>query len=266
MSIYTVNTMQIEFNSIIADRENWEINELAESNKRLYAILARCYAIFVDHKETDEGRKLINDTAVAMDVSFNDVTSTAAKVIKIIFGDDNRHKASDYAKVLKIASAAEVSKANFETWLSTKGGIYAVRRGNAPSAEQKKAEQDNAYNSGITKLEQLGAAASVPPHVNVSARNGYVLAVCYVDAYGALSVIKTVGDANSDQVKAEIRRIGNEAIKSAKSNTNAPAPSAPVTTDFAAASAKAQSDALAAAIAAGTDLNQSSTTQQQIAA
>lgn len=266
MSTYTVNAMQIEFNSIIADRENWEINELAASNLRLYAILARCYAIFVDHKETDEGRKLINDTAVAMNVSFNDVTSTAAKVIKIIFGDDNRHKASDYAKVLKIASAAEVSKANFENWLSTKGGIYAVRRGNAPSAEQKKAEQDNAYNNGLTKLQQLGTAASVAPHVNISARNGYVLAVCYVDGNGALSVIKTVGDANSDQVKAEIRRIGTEKAKSAKTTANAPAPTAPVTTDFAAEKAKAQAEAIEAAIAAGTDLNQSSTTQQPIAA
>jgi hypothetical protein len=260
------DTLKSVFNSIIADREKWETNELASSNKRLYSILARCYAVFVDHKETDEGRKLINDTAAAMDVSFNEITSTAAKVIKIIFGDDNRHQVSDYAKVLKIAAAKDVSKANFETWLVDKGGIYAVRRGDTATAEQKKAKLDKAYSSGIAKLQQFGSAGSVSPHANVSARNGYVLAVCYVDAHGNLSVIKTVGKANSDQVKAEIRRIGSEAIKSDKSNTNAPAPTVPVTTDFAAASAKAQSDALTAAIAAGTDLNQSSTTQQPIAA
>jgi hypothetical protein len=258
------NSLQSVLTSIIADRENWEANELATSNKRLYSILSRCYAVFVDHKETDEGRKKVNEAAVALGVSFNKATSTAAKVIKIIFGDDNRHRASDYAQVLKIAAAKDVKKADFETWLSNAGGIYAVLRGTEETAEQKKADLTTALDKGMTKLQQLGTIGSVAPHANIQGRNGYVLVLGYVDGNGALSVIKTVGTPDSDQVKAEIRRLANAKDMSAKTTANASVPTNPVT-NIAAASDKAQADAIAAAIAAGTT-SDASTTQQPIAA
>jgi hypothetical protein len=260
----TNNTLQSVLATIIAEREHWELNELSASNKRLYSILARCYAVFVDNNKTDDGRKAINDAAAALNVSFNEVTSTAAKVIKIIFGDGNRHQVSDYAKVLKIADAQDVGKADFEAWLSNSGGVYAVRRGNSLTPEQKQTAQTNAYSSGLAKLQQVGSIGSIAPHANVTARNGYVLAVCYVDANGALSVIQTVGNPDSDQVKAEIRRIGNDKAKSGKSTTTTPAPTSAVV-NIAAAKATAQADALQAAINAGSDLNHASN-QQSIAA
>ncbi|CAA7620429.1 conserved hypothetical protein [Candidatus Terasakiella magnetica] len=259
----SVPSLQSVLQSIIQVRENWTANEYKASTTMLYSILDQCYVVYVDHKNTADGRKLINEAAKAMNVSFNKVTSTAAKVIKITFGDDHRWQASAYAQVLQIAAGNDVPSANFVNWLTTAGGIEAVRSGGS-GGKQSAEDRDAAYNVGLAKLQSVGTAASVAPHVNIQGRGGYVMAICYVDANGGLSVIQTVGVPDSPQVKAEIRRIGNDKAKSATTAAVVSVPTTPVI-NLAAATAKAQADAIAVAIAAGS-IVEASTTQQQIAA
>jgi hypothetical protein len=198
-----------ECESIITERQNWEGLELAASNKRLYSILQRCYAVYRATTLTNDGREALSKAAEHLNISVTPMTHSAIKVIKIVFGDEPRWRASVYGQVLRIADANGVNQSKFAEWLENAGGVDKVRRGNG-SPKVTEAEKEKLFNAGLAKLKSQGEVATLPPTRSITNVSGLYLMLCSVEVNGSIKVHRAVGNPNSDQVKAIVRAIAKE--------------------------------------------------------
>ena len=96
----TKHEIKTAFDYLIAERKNWQENEYARSNQRLYTILQQCYALFHEMKGVSAEKlalkRAFNSYCSDMAVSFNDSTHMMVKIVRCVFGDDRR-RVSSYA-------------------------------------------------------------------------------------------------------------------------------------------------------------------------
>ena len=131
-------------NGIIAERVSWEQNEFDRSNKKLYAILQICYAMFQAMNKTDAEAKAykiaFNDFCERNQFVFKGSTHLTAKIVRCVFGDDRR-RVSNYGTALRIAAEKNTNISNFITFIEKSGGVEEVRRdkkvGKSPEARAK---------------------------------------------------------------------------------------------------------------------------------
>jgi hypothetical protein len=115
-------------------RINWENNELAASNKKLYSILSVAYSYYHAMKidGDKDSRKVFKDE---MDTFikqrkyiFNPGTHDMTKVVKCVFGMDRR-RVSAYSIALREALRQEVPADELVDFIEENGGVEQIRLG-----------------------------------------------------------------------------------------------------------------------------------------
>lgn len=162
----TKHEIKTAFDYLIAERKNWQENEYARSNQRLYQILQQCYAMYHEMKgvtaEKLALKRAFNSYCTDQGVNFNDSTHMMVKIVRCVFGDDRR-RVSSYAVSLRIADEQKVSVLDIPKFFNEAGGFEEVRRNvvNKATKADKKAQGLSLMNTtslGGIKTEALNAA------------------------------------------------------------------------------------------------------------
>ena len=116
---------------LIEKRQNWEKNELHQSNEVLYGMLQHCYmlnnAMIGSDGMAKNLRKGLGNYIEAKGYKFGDSSALIAKIIRCVFGVDCR-RVNAYASALRVAIAEKVSVMELPKFLRESGGIEEVRR------------------------------------------------------------------------------------------------------------------------------------------
>lgn len=113
-------------------RISWESNELATSNKRLYAILQAAYRFYLEMKQNpakDVRKKYadeLNDFIKVRGYKFMPSTHDMTRVVKCVFGVDRR-RVSAYSIALREALREEIDADDLIGFIEDEGGVEQVR-------------------------------------------------------------------------------------------------------------------------------------------
>ena len=136
---HTANYKRIE--QLIIEREMWEQGAMRTSNEQLYALLAKCYALYGELCGTDANAKDLRgalDSVIAMkNYSFTNGTHTMTKIVKCVFGVDRR-RVSAYSLVLREALSRKLKADDIATFIAKSGGVEEMRRSNSGTAKTAK--------------------------------------------------------------------------------------------------------------------------------
>ena len=134
---------------------NWEANELAASNKRLYSILEDAYTYYLTmkgdtNKETraqyvKDLEQFIKERKYMFAPTSHDMT----RVVKCVFGTDRR-RVSAYSIALREALRQDVAAKNLCAFIEQNGGVEQIRLGGTKPLSAK-------VRAGKVKDEVVGA-------------------------------------------------------------------------------------------------------------
>lgn len=137
--------------NLVAQREQWQQNAFRTSNEQLYALLQSCYSLYKSMEGTDTGAKAMRDQLKAYidskGYTFKKTTHTIAKLIKCVFGVDDRRRISTYTLVLRSALARKTGVLEVVDFIRNKGGIEEIRLLKSPTALTTKQKAQVASNS-----------------------------------------------------------------------------------------------------------------------
>ena len=134
---------------------NWEANELAASNKRLYSILMDAYTYYMTMKTdtskdvralyADDLAKFIAERKYVFAPTSHDMT----RVVKCVFGADRR-RVSAYSIALREALRQQVAAKDLAVFIEQNGGVEQIRLGGTKPLSAL-------MRAGKVKQEVLGA-------------------------------------------------------------------------------------------------------------
>ena len=138
---------------------NWEANELAASNKRLYSILMDAYTYYMTMKTdsskdtralyADDLAKFIAERKYVFAPTSHDMT----RVVKCVFGADRR-RVSAYSIALREALNQKVSAKDLVDFIEQNGGVEQIRLGGTKPLSAK-------VRAGKVKDEVVGSVLGV---------------------------------------------------------------------------------------------------------
>jgi hypothetical protein len=120
-------------NDLVNKRQDWENNELAKSNERLYDILTECYALFQSingsSDDTKMARRSFDRIAKQRGFDFVDSKHYTARVVSIVFNNKTElRRISRYAAALRIATDERIQVNNLKDFFYKNGGIDEIRK------------------------------------------------------------------------------------------------------------------------------------------
>lgn len=130
----TISTPLQRLQSMELESRNWEITELAASNKRLYSILADAYSYYQTLK--NHSNKIIRNQ-YASDLNrfiterkyiFTPTSHDMIRVVKCVFGADRR-RVSAYSIALREALRQKVDAKDLALFIEQNGGVEQIRLG-----------------------------------------------------------------------------------------------------------------------------------------
>ena len=210
------STISATCKSLISERENWEKIELAASNTKLYSILSRCFEVYKQLKQNQFLVDELDKMLTARGIKFTAAVHPANKLIKLIFGDNDRRRVSAYSTVMKAAlENASNATADFAAWVKREGGIEAIRTGNATTggASSGTTSDPEAFNKAAAQLSKERAIATINPSSKFPDGTGYVMVLAHIASDRSLSVVKFVGEINDDRVKTQVIKVAADAEK-----------------------------------------------------
>lgn len=127
--LYLSNTVD----ALIAKRRLWEEGTYAASNTELYALLGQTLDFYLKVRGEVGLSKALNDVLDIHGVTYNSGTSTALKVVRLVFVGKGRqskieHRAFAYTKVLEVAAAEGATGATLPAFILERNGIDEIRR------------------------------------------------------------------------------------------------------------------------------------------
>lgn len=159
-TIKPIEQVYFMLENLEAEREKWEVTELAASHKGLYGMLTKCYAFYIRMKTDkssevrEQSRKGLDAFIKARNYEFKASTHDMNRVVKAVFGVDRR-RVSAYSKALRFALVGgpvntkgqntPILESQLSTWLEDQGGVEEVRlgsknKGMTPKARAEKVE------------------------------------------------------------------------------------------------------------------------------
>lgn len=146
---------------LIVEREVWEQTVYRTCNEQLYALLAKCYALYMEMCGGETGaRDLRNalESVISMrGLRFTKGTHTMTKIVKCVFGVDRR-RVSAYSLVLREALTQKLKAEEVANFIMEKGGVEEIRRKKSDTAITPK--QKAAMGKQVVSSAELAVVAS----------------------------------------------------------------------------------------------------------
>jgi hypothetical protein len=217
-----VQSLVAELDGLSANCISWEKTSFKTANEELYALLARCLAIFESRFQnaSDQERAALRKEVLARlqgkGIRVVKQSATLTMFIRLLFNSD-RKRANSYAYVLTAAMTHGVRSAELAHWITQTGGIEEVKRRHLvkPETAQRQAELAQTRH----RLESEIAQAHDAPLAQV-ALNGlegdYVLLLARPnqDGQGA-RVVGVLPDASESLRKGLLQQLAKQRVAQA---------------------------------------------------
>lgn len=194
----TVKAVIDEANKLSVQRETFEKEELARSNKALYAILSKVYALFNMAvkdgciKETaKEMRLLLKERGVKVQSN----TPALTCFVRFVFNSD-RKRAYNYASTLMAAVDAEIKPENLASFIEGSNGVEECKKAYKMKDETKQRVEAVAAAS----IDVMDTLRTMPSVAKVTLPNASVDLSDGVDF--AFIVARNVGNGNFELLRA----------------------------------------------------------------
>jgi len=187
-----------EANKLSVQREAFEKEELARSNKALYAILSKVYALF--NKAVKDG--CIKETAKEMrsllkarGVKVQSNTPALTCFVRFVFNSD-RKRAYNYASTLMAAVDAEIKPENLAAFIEGSNGVEECKKKYKMKDETKQRVEAVAAAS----VDVMDILKTMPSVATITLPNATVDLSDGVDF--AFIVARSVGNGNFELLRA----------------------------------------------------------------
>lgn len=131
---------------LVSDRVQWEQGVLRTSNEQLYALLAKCYAMYFEFCGKTAGAKALRAELEKFisqkGYRFNESSHTITKIVKCVFGAVDRRRISTYSLVLRVALAKKLTTDGVAAFIAENGGVEEIRRSKSPTAKTPKVKAE----------------------------------------------------------------------------------------------------------------------------
>lgn len=168
-------TFEAAFMQLREQRLDWESKELKAAHDRLYSIIARTYHLYIT--ATHDELKIVADKA---NIPMTKATTDALVVAKLVFGVQDKQRASAIKKVLEAAKESSLTADEVSDWIKKAGGIEAIRVGKT-EIDAKPSAAETGRTKATTRTDvkftiPSDAVSSVDPDkdgflIHVSRRN-----------------------------------------------------------------------------------------------
>ena len=135
-----------EIEVLANERAAWQENAYKASNLQLYAVLQKCYDLYVrTERKTEDAtnlRKAIDAYAESKKYRFIGKGNAITRIVKCVFGADRR-RVSAYSIVLRAVFKKHNGAADVAQFIKDNGGVEEIRLGaakNAKTVKQKAAD------------------------------------------------------------------------------------------------------------------------------
>lgn len=153
-----------EMKRLAAERDDFEKNEFARSNARLYQILGEAYGQYKLAKTTD---KLLKETVKSLAGILKSEgsrvqTNTLAinLFVRFVFRSD-RQRAYNYSRTLQAAYAKDIKPADLPAFIEAEGGVEQCKK-TVPKSDKTKAKELTVANAMPRVQEMIAGDAGAP--------------------------------------------------------------------------------------------------------
>lgn len=119
--------------ALAAEREAWETSAYTRSNEMLYALIQKCYALYLDltNGKGDVGAKKVGftDYINTKGYKFKPSTPLTGKIIRCVFGDKDRRRLCTYHTVLRVAVKNQWPLEAVPAKIAEFGGVQEISLG-----------------------------------------------------------------------------------------------------------------------------------------
>lgn len=185
----------------------------------LYGLLAKNLGL-IENVITPYDRAKIDAGLKKSKFKVNKKSSIELKVIRLIMTSESK-KASVYANVLNAARKANIKSTKFVGWLTTQGGIEAVRKANSKPKKPSNIKQQ--YATGKKVALSKPSLATVTLDIPHAQKNDLVLLVARVGDNNQVDIVEIAGTGDSsDLVTKSVIAISAPANSNLNSQTKNP--------------------------------------------
>jgi hypothetical protein len=214
---------------LVEQREQWQQNEYARSNARLYEILSSVLAMWQQVKDDKELRietvKQMKTALTAAGVRVQMNTLALTLFVRYVFRTD-RNRAMNYSRTLQAALAAGVDSKDLADFIERSGGVEECKRQLSKSEAVLAKEQ--AIESAMTLVEeQLESSYNAPlatfkvsPDYVEGLQSGYVFLMARANSKGevrALALVPAQSEGMTKWAKQQMALfLSQQSVKAAK--------------------------------------------------
>ena len=240
-----------EANKLSVQREKFEAEELARSNKALYAILSKVYELFNTAvkdgciKETaKEMRSLLKERGVKVQSN----TPALTCFVRFVFNSD-RKRAYNYASTLMAAVDADIKPENLAAFIEGSNGVEECKKAYKMKDETKQRVEAVAAASVdvMDILKTMPSVANITlPNASVDLSDGveFAFIVARSVGNGKFELLRAVPKSTKAMQTAAVKELAKNLIEvAAKAQTETKEQKVKVTTEKAVKSISAKSAA-----------------------
>ena len=186
---------------LVKQQQDWQQNEYARSNARLYEILAEVLKMYEQVKDDKQLRietvKQMKDALTAAGVRIQMNTLAITLFVRYVFRTD-RQRALNYSRTIQAALSEGIKAEDFAQFVEDNGGVEQCKRKFTKSDKVKAKEQ--AITNAMTLVEeQLASNDAKPlatfkvlPEFVAEHQDGYVFVMAKAERSGKVKALAVV--------------------------------------------------------------------------
>ena len=186
---FSANYKRIQ--QLVVEREVWENTVLRTCNDQLYALLAKCYALYFEMVGSSEAAKAMRSALESVintkGYRFTKGTHTLTKIVKCVFGVDRR-RVSAYSLVLREALSRNLKDAEIASFIAGKGGVEEIRRSKSATAITPKQKAELGKQAVSTSHLAVINSSNIAEKIDIANVGNDLVAIVTQQADGSLIV------------------------------------------------------------------------------
>ena len=223
------------------ERETFEQEELARSNKALYAILSKVYSLFNDAVKDGclkEAAKAMREQLKQRGIKVQSNTPAITCFVRFVFGSD-RKRAYNYASTLIAAAADNIEPEKLAEFIERGNGVEEIKKAHKmkPETKQRIDAVKTASVDVIDALRTMKAVETVSlPKASVDLSDGvdFAFIVARSLGNGKFELLRAVPKSTKAMQTAAVKELAKESIDvAAKAKTEMKAQKVKATTESA---------------------------------
>jgi hypothetical protein len=206
-------------NALVAERETFEKEELARSNKALYSILTKVYTLFteaVNDKCIKEAAKAMREQLKKRGVKVQSNTPALTCFVRFVFNSD-RKRAYNYANTLAAAIYDEIKPENLAAFIEGGNGVEEIKKAHKMKDETKQRIDaiNTASNDALDILRTMKAIETVTlPKASVDLSDGVEFAFIVARSLGngKFELLRAVPKSTKSMQSAAVKELAKKLI------------------------------------------------------